>query len=124
MHMYFKKVVEFHEKFGGTWVDKPTLDLPDGYKEFRIDLMKEEFDEMCESIREGDVENLGKEFADLAIVFFWTILNFWYHHIFDDIYEEVHASNMSKDPDPDGKKAIKWDSYFRADMKKFFEKIS
>lgn len=107
MNRYLELAEKFHAKYGGTGQQTPSLDFSDEFKEFRIQLMQSEFDEVCRSIHAGEKINLAKEFADLLTTICGTIVEFGYHTLMDQVMEEVFASNMTKDIAPDGRKAVK-----------------
>jgi len=120
MNQRLVNCVNFHKKFWGTNLQEPSLDLNDDFKEFRVELMKEEFEEMCEAIRSWDTVNLAKEFADVICSLCGTIVEFGYQNIMDKVVQEVLVSNMSKDIAPNGRKAIKWKWYNKANIAQFF----
>ncbi len=64
------------------------------------------------------IENVAKELADILYAVYGTILEHGLQDKIEDIFEEVHRSNMSKDYHE--YKMIKGQNYFKADVKKFF----
>ena len=95
----------------------------------RKSLIEEETKEVVEELEkdEVDMQALAKELADLLYVTYGTIVSFGLQQYMEDVFDEVHASNMSKlgrDGKPihreDGK-ALKGPDYFKADMTKIFE---
>jgi len=63
----------------------------------RMQLMSEELSEMCEAMRDGDYEKLADALGDLQYVVLGTAVTFGMP--MDEIHDEVHESNMSKDVD-------------------------
>ena len=95
----------------------------------RKSLIEEETKEVVEELEKDDVDMqaLAKELADLLYVTYGTIVSFGLQQYMEDVFDEVHASNMSKlgrDGKPihrDDGKALKGPDYFKADMTKIFE---
>ena len=80
--------------------------------------MKDEVEEYLKGVQNGDLENVAKELADILYAVYGTILEHGLQDKMDSIFQEVHASNMSKDYHE--YKMIKGSGYFKADLKKFF----
>jgi len=112
-------VKKFHKKFKALVSNKPTL-IPKDRSENRYNLMKSEVEEYLEGIKKRDIENIAKELADILYTAYGTILEHGLQDKIEDIFEEVHKSNMSKDYHE--YKMIKGKNYFKSDIKKFFIK--
>ncbi|MEQ1626353.1 MAG: MazG nucleotide pyrophosphohydrolase domain-containing protein, partial [Nitrospira sp.] len=63
-------------------------------KRLRIRLIQEEFDELKESMAEGNLAALAKEMADLLYVVYGTAVS--YGIDMEPVFREVHRSNLSK----------------------------
>ena len=111
-------VQEFHEKFKVLVSSKPAL-IPEDRSSNRYRLMKDEVDEYLAGVKNGDLENIAKELADILYVVYGTILEHGLQNKIEAIFEEVHRSNMSKDYHE--YKMIKGANFFKADIKKFFK---
>ena len=89
---------------------------------------KELFDEFAKTSPENvNLVNVAKELADLLYVVYGTAAA--YGIPIDDVYREVHKSNMSKLGE-DGKpiyredgKVLKGPNYKPADLNKFFKEV-
>lgn len=112
-------VGEFHNAFG---VYEPPLPSTPTQEciDLRVNLMNEEFNEVCEAIEEGDLAHIAKELADLLVVTYGTARAFGIN--IDPVFAEVMESNMSK-LDGDGRpiyradgKVLKSDLYREADV--------
>lgn len=129
-------VRDFHDAFGLPAPDFPTI--PDSLSEFhdlarmRMRLIREEYEELREeyaalarakSYPEAVpiLRRLLKESADLRYVVDGGAISFGLD--IDDAFEEVHESNMTKEPSPDGGKAVKGANYKEADMSQFVPEI-
>jgi len=112
-------VKQFHEKFRVPVLEKPSL-IPKDRSDLRHNLMKEEVKEYLEGVEKADLENIAKELADILYTVYGTILEHGLQDLMEEIFEEVHKSNMSKDYGE--YKAVKGKSYFRADVKGIFER--
>ena len=58
-------VEEFHRKFDIVTADRPT-EIGEDTKRLRVRLIQEEFDELKESMEDGNLAALAKEMADLV----------------------------------------------------------
>lgn len=117
MHQQLNLVKQFHQKFRVPISEKPTL-VADDRALNRHRLIKEEVDEYLAGARNGDLENIAKELADILYSVYGAILEHGLQNQMEEIFEEVHRSNMSKDYHE--YKMIKGSEYFKADIKKFF----
>lgn len=118
----FKKVKEFHEKFQ---IAMPTkAGLPDNdTRELRKRLLNEEYQEYLLGESNNDLVEISDALADMLYIIYGTADA--YGIPIDDIFAEVHNSNMSKlglDGKPirreDGK-ILKGPNYFKPNIGKF-----
>jgi len=86
-------VEEFHRKFDILAQASPT-EASEDTKRLRIRLIQEEFDELKESMAEGNLAALAKEMADLLYVVYGTAVS--YGIDMEPVFREVHRSNLSK----------------------------
>lgn len=86
-------VEEFHKKFDILVQACPTA-ASEETKRLRIRLIQEEFDELKESMAEGNLAALAKEMADLLYVVYGTAVS--YGIDMEPVFREVHRSNLSK----------------------------
>jgi predicted HAD superfamily Cof-like phosphohydrolase len=86
-------VEEFHRKFEIAIQPNPA-DLADETKQLRIRLIQEEFDELKESMANGNLAAIAKEMADLLYVVYGTAVS--YGIDMKPVFQEVHRSNLSK----------------------------
>jgi len=122
-----KSVEEFHNVFKIGNAD--TLKLIDE-KEYtlRHNLIKEENDEYLEACKNGDIVEIADALGDQLYILFGTILKHGLEYKIEEVYDEIHRSNMSK-LDENGQpiyredgKILKSNLYFRPDIKKILEK--
>jgi len=111
-------VKKFHKKFKVPVYKKPSLTSKDRYN-LRYQLMKEEVEEYLLGAKNGDLENIAKELADILYAVYGTILEHGLQDKIDKIFKEVHLSNMSKDYSPG--KMIKGKKYFKPNLKKILK---
>lgn len=89
----FEKVGDFMEAFGQnvemepTWPDFNTRDL-------RLELISEEFSELCQAMEDRDMVQIADALTDLLYVVYGAGHSFGLD--LDECFEEVHKSNMSK----------------------------
>jgi predicted HAD superfamily Cof-like phosphohydrolase len=92
---YIKMVEEFHNTFGVPVLEKPQIPSKERC-DLRINLMQEELNEIKEAIEKGDVVEIADGLCDLIFVCCGSILEFGMSDKFNDLFQEVHNSNMSK----------------------------
>ncbi len=124
IRMYMNKQLElvkkFHEKFQVPVLDKPALTAKDR-AELRHALMNDEVKEYLEGVDKEDLPNIAKELADILYSVYGTILEHGLQDVMEQVFEEVHNSNMSKDYHK--YKMVKGERYFKANTKKFFKEV-
>lgn len=122
------KVAEFHKAFGqkdGKW---PQL-IPNAEYDLRHSLMKEENDEYLEACYNKSLVEIADALGDQLYILCGTILKHGMQHIIEEVFNEIHSSNMSK-LDDNGKpvlredgKILKGKGFFRPDLSKFVKLI-
>jgi len=116
MNKTLESVQEFHQTFGAPVVDQPQIPPMNRIK-LRLSLLLEELHELAHasgaenefmemmqekidqrpknSLPADQVEALDA-FCDLQVVLNGAIIEYGLQHTFDDAFDEVHRSNMSK----------------------------
>ena len=118
----FNKVGIFMKTFGQEVKNKPSFSS-DKINRLRIDLIKEELDELNDAMKNRDLLEVADALTDILYVTYGA------GHAFgidlDKCFDEVQNSNMSK-LDKNGKpiyneagKVMKGPSYFKPDLSKF-----
>ena len=118
----FSKVGIFMKTFGQEVKDKPSFST-DKINKLRIDLIKEELEELIDAMKNKDLLEVADALTDILYVTYGA------GHAFgidlDRCFEEVQNSNMSK-LDDNGKpiynesgKVMKGPNYFKPDLSKF-----
>ena len=92
---YIKLVEEFHNTFVVPVLETPQIPSKERC-DLRISLISEELEEMKEAIEKGDVIEIADSLGDLMVVLCGSILEFGMGDKFDELFLEVHRSNMSK----------------------------
>ncbi len=125
MKSYFDQVTEFHRAYDLPAPTSP-CELQDSRQMLRHNLIQEEFDEYVGAVIRGDLIEIADALADLTYVVVGTAAE---HGLtrFDEIFAEVHRSNMSKlGPNgqpilrPDGK-VLKGPDYTPPNLKPLIE---
>tara|TARA_B100002019_G_C20710199_1_gene329894 strand:+ start:25 stop:396 length:372 start_codon:yes stop_codon:yes gene_type:complete len=118
----FNKVGTFMKTFGQEVKSKPSFST-DKINKLRIDLIKEELDELTEAMNNKDLLEVADALTDILYVTYGAGHAFGIN--LDDCFEEVQNSNMSK-LDENGKpiynehgKVMKGPNYFKPDLSKF-----
>ena len=118
----FSKVGIFMKTFGQEVKDKPSFST-EKINKLRIDLIKEELDELTEAMKKNDLLEVADALTDILYVTYGAGHAFGIN--LDKCFEEVQNSNMSK-LGFDGKpiynnkgKVMKGPNYFKPDLNKF-----
>ncbi len=88
-----KMVREFHKQFDIHVAESPSVPDPKTMA-LRERLIQEEFDELKEAMKAGDLPAIAKELADLLYVVYGTAVS--YGIDMAPVFREVQRSNMSK----------------------------
>ena len=118
----FNKVGTFMKTFGQEVKTKPSFSSKKINK-LRIDLIKEELDELREAMKNNDLLEVADALTDILYVTYGAGHAFGIN--LDKCFEEVQNSNMSK-LDENGEpiyneagKVMKGPNYFKPNLKKF-----
>lgn len=126
LYSKIKSVEEFHEIFQiGNANEIKLIDEKD--YTLRYNLIKEENEEYLEACKNGDIIEIADALGDQLYILFGTILKHGLQHKIEEVYDEIHRSNMSK-LDEDGKpifredgKILKSNLYFKPEIHKIIE---
>jgi predicted HAD superfamily Cof-like phosphohydrolase len=108
MQKQLQQLIEWHTSFDVPYAATPVAHIPAELRELRTALMVEEVNEWNRAFfeRNGDIErqkqNRAKELADILYTVFGTIITEGLQDVMEQVFDEVHKSNMSKRGD-DGK---------------------
>jgi predicted HAD superfamily Cof-like phosphohydrolase len=118
------KVKEFHEVFGLEYHEAPTANVSRRIYELRHRLMQEENDEYLEACEKGDLTQIADALGDKMYILFGSIIAHGLQHKIEEIFSEIHRSNMSK-LDDQGKpiyredgKIMKSSNYFLPEIRR------
>jgi predicted HAD superfamily Cof-like phosphohydrolase len=89
------QVAEFHKTFNAPILDKPQIPSKERC-DLRATLLQEELDELKYAIKNNDLTEVSDACGDLMVILSGTILEFGLGEKFNDIFTEIHRSNMSK----------------------------
>jgi predicted HAD superfamily Cof-like phosphohydrolase len=90
------KVKEFHETFGLEFHETPNSNVSDRIVDLRHRLMQEENDEYLEACKEGNLTLIADALGDKMYILFGTIIAHGLQHKIEEVFDEIHRSNMSK----------------------------
>jgi predicted HAD superfamily Cof-like phosphohydrolase len=120
MNEQLQMVLEFHEKFHANPGYSPRL-IDTERAVFRHQLIRDEVDEyLSDGVEHESLPDIAKELCDILHTVYGTIIEHGLQDIIEDVFAEVHRSNMSKDYSP--QKMLKGDSYSPANVEQFFKK--
>ena len=118
----FRKVGTFMKTFGQEVKTKPSFST-DKINKLRLDLIKEELEELTEAMNNKDLLEVADALTDILYVTYGAGHAFGIN--LDKCFEEVQNSNMSK-LDENGNpiynehgKVMKGPNYFKPDLSKF-----
>ena len=120
----FSKVGIFMKTFGQEVKDKPSFST-DKINKLRVDLIKEELDELTDAMKNKDLLEVADALTDILYVTYGAGHAFGVN--LDKCFDEVQRSNMSKLGE-DGKpiynehgKVMKGPKYFQPNLGKFIK---
>jgi len=123
-----KKVNEFHEVFQIGSRQIPEGNITEAEYLLRYNLMKEENEEYLEACKNADLTEIADALGDKLYILCGTILKHGLQHKIEEVFNEIHRSNMSKLDEnnqpifrEDGK-ILKSNKYFKPDIKRILEK--
>lgn len=90
------QVQEFHETFRCFLQTTPQARIPEKEIAVRIALMQEELDEYRQAATEGNIVAIADALSDLLYVVFGTLVAHGLQDAAEELFAEVHRSNMSK----------------------------
>jgi len=121
-------VKEFHDVFRIGSREKPEGTIDEAEFLLRHRLMQEENDEYLDACKRGDLAEIADALGDKMYILFGSILKHGLQYKIEEIFDEIHRSNMSKLDDEgqpifreDGK-IMKSNRYFKPDLKQILEK--
>jgi predicted HAD superfamily Cof-like phosphohydrolase len=88
-------VADFHHTFKHPVLPRPTIPAEDRCK-LRVALLAEELKELEVAILEKDIVEIADALCDIQYVLSGAILEFGLGEKFNELFEEVQRSNMSK----------------------------
>ncbi len=122
-----KSVEEFHNIFKIGNASDLTLISEKDYT-LRYNLIKEENEEYLEACKNNDMVEIADALGDQLYILFGTILKHGLQHKIEEVYDEIHRSNMSK-LDENGEpiyredgKILKSNNYFKPNIKLVLDK--
>ena len=101
MKKQLEQLLEFQRAYNSTRNSKPTLISEDDYV-LRYKLGKEELIEYFDACKDGNLVEVADALADQLYILLGTMISHGMQDVIEDIFNEVHRSNMSK-LGPDGK---------------------
>ena len=121
-----KSVEQFNKSFGLT-INKTPKVLSDSESNLKFALMQEELFEYKEACENHDLVEIVDAVVDMQYILDGIKIAHGLQDVFDDLFDEVHQSNMSKLENgkvlrrQDGK-VLKGKNFFQPNLKKFLKK--
>ncbi|NNC85226.1 MAG: nucleoside triphosphate pyrophosphohydrolase family protein [Bacteroidia bacterium] len=119
---YIQQVENFQTTFKLKVNNAPTVEVDDVLIELRHRLMHEENEEYLEACKNKDLTEVADALGDKLYILLGTIITHGMQHVIEDVFNEIHSSNMSK-LDENGKpiyredgKIMKSNKYFKPDI--------
>ena len=95
MKEQLKQLLDFQTAYNSTRNFKPTLISEDDYV-LRYKLGKEELIEYFDECKDGNLVEVADALADQLYILLGTMISHGMQDVIEDIFDEVHRSNMSK----------------------------
>ena len=121
------KVKEFHQTFKLEFHETPAANINPDIVNLRHRLMQEENDEYLEACRNNDLTQIADALGDKMYILFGTIIAHGLQYKIEEVFDEIHRSNMSK-LDDNGKpiyredgKIMKSKNYFLPEIAEILE---
>lgn len=92
---YIEKVSQFHKTFNAPIIERPEIPSEERCQ-LRVSLLQEELNELSEAIKNKDLIEVADALCDLQYVLSGAIIEFGLGEKFDELFNEVQRSNMSK----------------------------
>lgn len=92
---YLEMVSEFHKTFKAPILNKPTIPSDDRC-DLRVELLQEELNELKQAILDKDLVEIADALCDIQYVLSGAVLEFGMNDKFNELFNEVQRSNMSK----------------------------
>lgn len=89
-------VLQFHQTFRCFTQDHPAGAIPEKERAVRYALMAEELEEYRQAAEAGDLTGVADALTDLMYVVLGTYLAHGLQDVAEELFREVHSSNMSK----------------------------
>lgn len=128
MNVKIEAVKKFHEAFQLGYQTQPTANIGEEKIKLRYKLMTEENEEYLEAAQRGDLIKIADALGDMLYVLCGTIIEHGMQDKIDEIFKEIHVSNMSK-LDAEGNpvyredgKVIKGPNFSEPDLAGIFKK--
>ncbi len=127
MKKLLQLVKQFHKASGFDFNGQPTVEIDPKTIEFYHKLLAEESDEYLEAAKKKDLVKIADSLGDMLYVLFGIMVVHGMEDKIDDIFAEIHRSNMTKvsskggvDVDDNGK-IIKKSHYQKPNLAQFFK---
>ncbi|MDE3000049.1 MAG: nucleoside triphosphate pyrophosphohydrolase family protein [Gemmatimonadota bacterium] len=89
-------VKHFHEVFRCHLERSPVAELPSDVSEWRIRMLLEELEEYRAAVGDNDIVEIADALTDMLYVLLGTFITHGLQDIAEELFDEVHRSNMSK----------------------------
>jgi predicted HAD superfamily Cof-like phosphohydrolase len=95
MKKQLNQVMEFHQRFGHP-IGSNLNFVPMERAQLRFNMLKEENEEYLKAVDEGDLIEIADALGDILYILCGTIIEHGLQHKFEDVFDEIQRSNMSK----------------------------
>lgn len=126
MNKKIEAVKAFHKAYKLGYSSAPKAEIGLDKIALRHKLMAEENNEYLNAAQNNDLVEIADALGDMLYVLCGTIIEHGMQDKIDEVFEEIHRSNMSK-LDENGNpiyredgKVMKGKNYFKPDLKQFF----
>ncbi len=96
MNKQLEAVSLFHKTYNLAIRNQPTIAIPKEQHILRYNLMAEENEEYLEAAQNKDIIEVADALGDMLYILCGTILDHGLQHKIEEVFNEIHKSNMSK----------------------------
>jgi len=118
-----KQVEYFHDTFNVPVLEAPTIPSEERCN-LRVSLIQEELNELKQAITDKNIIEIADALCDLQYVLNGTILEFGMKESFEELFDDVHDSNMSKSCETERQAKETVDLYTEKGVETYYERTN
>lgn len=116
-----RQVEDFHDTFNVPVLETPTIPSVERC-DLRVSLIQEELNELKQAITDKNIVEIADALCDLQYVLNGAILEFGMKEAFEELFDDVHDSNMSKSCETERQAKETVDLYTKKGIETYYER--